>query len=256
LEHAIEMEQVSVYYDRVCALSDINLTVKHKDFLGIIGPNGGGKSTLLKVILGLLKPSAGIIRILGRPPHKAGGLIGYVPQFSRFDKRFPINVMDVVLMGRLRKKNGFFHSYTDKDKKIAIALMQELEIEHLRNRQIGQLSGGQLQRVLIARALAIEPKMLLLDEPTASLDAGSKTQIYSILNELNKTMTIILVTHDMGAISSYVKSIACLNTKMYYHGEPELCDGVIGNTFGCPVDLIAHGVPHRVLKQHEEEEND
>ncbi|MBZ4687904.1 MAG: zinc transport system ATP-binding protein [Clostridia bacterium] len=252
MENVVEIENVSVYYDHVIALSDINLTIKDKDFLGILGPNGGGKSTLLKTILGLLKPATGSIRVFGSPPHKVGGLIGYVPQASKFAKSFPINVWDVVLTGRLRKKNCLFRRYTLQDKEAVRELLNRLNIYDLRDRQIGRLSAGQLQRVLIARALALEPKIILLDEPTASLDSKSRTQIYSILSELNKYMTIILVTHDMGAVSSYVKSIACLNTKLYYHGEPELNSTLVSKIYGCPVDLIAHGVPHRVLQEHEE----
>jgi zinc transport system ATP-binding protein len=152
----------------------------------------------------------------------------------------------------LRKKNCLFRRYTLQDKEAVRELLNRLNIYDLRDRQIGRLSAGQLQRVLIARALALEPKIILLDEPTASLDSKSRTQIYSILSELNKYMTIILVTHDMGAVSSYVKSIACLNTKLYYHGEPELNSTLVSKIYGCPVDLIAHGVPHRVLQEHEE----
>jgi len=253
MQNVIELSHVSVFYNDVCALSDINLTVKNKDFLGIIGPNGSGKSTLLKVILGLIKPATGTVRVLGLPPYKAKGRLGYVSQYTNFDRYFPTNVRDVVLMGRLHNKVSLYHRYSDKDFKIVEKLMEDLEIYDIQNRQIGQLSTGQLQRVLIARALAIEPEILLLDEPTSSLDSHSKTQICSILKELNKTITILMVTHDMGVISSYVKSIACLNQKLYYHGEPELNSAIIGKTYGCPVELIAHGIPHRVLAEHLEE---
>ncbi|NLW25612.1 MAG: metal ABC transporter ATP-binding protein [Clostridia bacterium] len=252
MSNAIELKNISVYYGQVCALAHINLTVKEGDYLGIIGPNGGGKSTLLKVILGLIKPSQGTIRIFGRPLTPKGRLISYVPQFSKFDLRFPINVRDVVLMGCLGKRNGLLPKYGKEDQELVDCIMKELGIFDLRARQIGQLSGGQLQRVLIARALSAEPKILLLDEPTANLDNKSSNQIYSLLKELNKKMTIVLVTHDLAHISSSVKSLACLNKTLFYHGEPELNEPIINNTFGCPVDLLAHGVPHRVLRHHEE----
>lgn len=253
MKNVIELENISVYYDDVCALSNVSLTVKDKEFLGIIGPNGGGKSTLLKVILGLLKPTTGTVKVLGLSPNKVRGEIGYVPQSTRFDRQFPINVRDVILMGRLHQSRPFFHRFSNEDYIIVEEVMRQLEIYNLRYRQIGNLSGGQLQRVFIARALAVEPKIILLDEPTASLDSYSKTHICSILKDLNKQMTVIMVSHDMGVISSYVKSIACLNKELYYHGEPELTSTILGKTYGCPVELIAHGVPHRVLQEHLED---
>lgn len=242
----IEIKNVSVYYDNVCALKDVNLKVKKGEFLGIIGPNGGGKTTLLKLILGLIKPSSGNINIKRNMP------IGYVPQFSFFNKHFPVKVLDVVLMGQLKKSLKLFHRYTEEDIKKADKIMEQLGILGFRDRQFGQLSGGQLQKVLIARALTVEPGILLLDEPTANLDAQSKTEIYELLKKLNKHITIVLVSHDMGAISSYVDTIACLNQKLYYHGEAKLSNNTIEKVYGCPIDLIVHGFPHRVLRPHEQ----
>jgi len=256
MANVIELQNVSVYYERTCALSGISLTVKQGDFLAIIGPNGSGKSTLLKVILGLVKPSSGQVAVCGSPVSKSRGMIGYVPQFTSVDRLFPVSVMEVVLMGRLSNKGTIFSKYTEQDKTYAQNIMKLLDIYDLHDRPIGHLSGGQLKRVLIARALAVQPRILLLDEPASDLDTASKTNTYSLLHELNKTMTIVMVTHDMGVISSYVKSLACLNTRLYYHGEPELNSSVISKVYGCPVDLVAHGVPHRVLKQHEEETDD
>lgn len=250
IENVIEVENLTVYYQNVCALSKVNLSVKNREFLGIIGPNGGGKSTLLKAILGLLSPHSGTISIFGKSPSKALGTIGYVPQFSKFHLDFPINVEETVLMGKLPSKIPVFHRYSKKDKEIAHKLMDKLQIYSLKDRQIGQLSGGQLQRALIARALTIEPRILLLDEPTASLDTESKSHIYAILEELNKDITVIMATHDMGAISSHVTTLACLNRQLHYHGHSELSNEVVESLYGCPVDLIAHGVPHRVLKDH------
>ncbi|MCY6371983.1 metal ABC transporter ATP-binding protein [Clostridium ganghwense] len=246
----IEISKASVYYDDVCALKNINLEVKEKEFLAVLGPNGGGKSTLLKLILGFKEPKHGEIKVLQSVPKKTRSFIGYVPQFSKFDKSFPISVEDVILMGKLHKGFMPFYKFSQKDKENAYEIMKKLHIYHLKSRQIGQLSGGQLQRVLIARALTLEPKILLLDEPTASLDAQTKTEIYKLLKELNKEITIILVTHDIGVVSAYVTSIACINKELYYHGKAEMSNDVITKVYGCPVDLIAHGVPHRVLATH------
>lgn len=253
MQKAIEIENLSVYYGNVCALSDLNLVVEEKEFLGIIGPNGGGKSTLIKVMLGLIQPSSGSVKIFGREPGNRSSKLGYVPQFLKFDRNFPINVMDVVLMGRLSEKSGLFHKYSKKDRKIAGMMLEKLGIADLRKRQIGELSGGQLQRVLIARALAVQPRIMLLDEPTASVDSTSKHQIYELLKKLNEEITIIVVTHDTDVVSSHIKSLACLNTKLFYHGSSELNSSTIQQAYGCPVDLIAHGVPHRVLRKHEED---
>ncbi len=210
----IQISNVSVYYDQICALDHVSLTIKERDFLAIVGPNGGGKSTLLKVILGLILPSNGQVNVLGQTVKKSQAMMGYVPQFSNFNKQFPINVMDVILMGRLPKKIRLFHSFTQEDKRIANSIMKDLEIRHLKTRQIGQLSGGQLQRVLIARALVINPKIIILDEPTANLDPESKVRIYTILKELNKKITVIIVSHDKEMVSSYVNRVAYLNKKM------------------------------------------
>jgi zinc transport system ATP-binding protein len=250
MESAVSIKNLTVNYENVEAIKDINLEIEDKDYLAILGPNGGGKSTLLKVILGLIKPSKGEIKIFGKSPEASGSLIGYVPQFSKFDRNFPINVMDVILMGQLKNKFSLFHKFDKCDLEKCNKIMDELQISDLKKRQIGQLSGGQKQKVLIARALIGNPKILLLDEPTASLDSSATNMIYSLLKKLNDTMTIVIVTHDIGVISSYVKNIACLNKKLYYHGESKLTEDIIEHVYGCQVDLVAHGIPHRVLKSH------
>lgn len=252
MEYTIEIKDLTIYYDNVLALEDVEFQVKKGEFLTIIGPNGGGKSTLLKAMLGLIQPSQGRVNICGQPAHRAQGTIGYIPQFSKFDKRFPISVMEVVLMGRLNSRSGFFHRFRQEDRDVAYRVLERLKLAHLKDRQIGQLSGGQLQRVLLARALAGDPEILMLDEPTASVDPESKTMIYELLKELNQEKTIVLVTHDTNVVSAYAESIACLNQTLHYHGDPELSNDVIEKMYGCPVDVIAHGVPHRVLAPHEE----
>ncbi len=249
-ETAVHVDNLSVYYGSTKAISNVFLDVKKGEYLGIIGPNGGGKSTLLKCILGLIKPDEGTVDVFGQRPGRGNAVIGYVPQFSHLDKLFPISLFDVVLTGRLKTGLQPFYKYTKQDKEAAYNLLKKVGIEKLAKRQISQLSGGEFQKMLIARAMALQPSLLLLDEPTASVDAMSREQIYNLLAELNKDMTIILVTHDLMAISSQVHRLACLNTSLVYHGEPELNEKIMNQLYGCPVDLIAHGVPHRVLKEH------
>ncbi|HPF56486.1 MAG TPA: ABC transporter ATP-binding protein [Clostridiales bacterium] len=243
-------------YNRTPALTDVCFDVADGEFLGIIGPNGGGKSTLLKAILGLIPVETGTVQIYGEDVKSRQTTIGYVPQFAALDRRFPITVLEVVLTGTL--KNGLtpFHRYTVEDRDLARKTLSEVGIEALSGRQISELSGGEFQRMLIARALAVRPKLLLLDEPTASVDAASREQIYALLANLNQHMTIVLVTHDLLAVSSQIQRLACLNGRLVYHGEPELTQDVVNHLYGCPVDLIAHGVPHRVLKEHNGEEHE
>jgi zinc transport system ATP-binding protein len=246
---AVEIEGVSVYFDSKCVLEDINLKVLENDFLGIIGPNGGGKTTLLKVIAGLLKPTKGSVRVYGKPPDKAEKLIGYVPQMKQTDLAFPATVWDVVLTGRL-SRGKLIKPYGEADKKAALDALKAMELEGLKDEPIGKLSGGQRQRVFIARALAAEPKILLLDEPTLSVDRRLDTKFWEYLNELKNRMTIIVVTHDISALSKYVGKIACLNRRLYYNESKQITREMWMEVYQCPVDIIAHGLPHRVLEEH------
>ncbi|MFU0832690.1 MAG: High-affinity zinc uptake system ATP-binding protein ZnuC [Oscillospiraceae bacterium] len=252
-EQIIRIRHLTVRYNDVTALSDVSLDITQGEYLGIIGPNGGGKTTLLRSILGLVPISAGTIRVCGKAPGQAGTLVGYVPQFSAVDRSFPVTVREVVLTGRLTHSHLSFHRYSEADRAAADAALKEVGISELADRQIGGLSGGEFQKMLIARALAEHPQILLLDEPTASVDAKSRRQIYDLLGKLNRQMTILLVTHDMMAVSTQVRRIACLNGQLVYHGEPELDQNTVDALYGCPVDLIVHGVPHRVLKTHGED---
>ncbi|MFZ5973791.1 MAG: metal ABC transporter ATP-binding protein [Bacillota bacterium] len=249
-ETAVSIENLSVYYGNTPAILGVSFHVKDGEYLGIIGPNGGGKTTLLKAILNLVPASKGTIRIYGKKPGETGGLIGYVPQYAGLDKAFPITVREVVLTGRMKPGLSPFYRFSKEDKDTADELLEKVGIAGLAVRQIASLSGGEFQKMLIARALAVRPRLLLLDEPTASIDPSSCEQIYSLLYELNKHMTIILVTHDLMAVSSQVQRLACLNRQLVYHDEAELNESVLNGLYGCPVDLIAHGVPHRVLKEH------
>lgn len=251
-ENALHIEDLSVCYGQAQALSGVYLDVPKGAYLGIMGPNGGGKSTLLKAILGLIPLRGGKIEIFGDDSNRQRDKIGYVPQFAAMDRRFPISVFEVAMTGCLKPGLHPFFQYSKQDKNAANQALERLDILRLAKRQISELSGGEFQRLLIARALASAPKLLLLDEPTASIDPGSREHIYSLLHELNLSgMTVILVTHDLMAISSNVDSLACLNQTLVYHGEPELSEDIVTQMYGCPVDLIAHGVPHRVLGNHE-----
>lgn len=212
----LDIHDLYVNYGDVCALDGLDLKVEEGEYLGIIGHNGGGKTTLLKTILGLVRISSGTVRVFGRAPGQTGTLLGYVPQVAGLDKSFPANVREVVLMGRLKSKIIPFHKYSSADKDTADEMLNKVGIYHLRERLISCLSGGEFQKMLIARALAVNPKMLLLDEPTASVDSSAREQIYELLRELNKTITIILVTHDVLGISSYIRNIAWLNGKLHY----------------------------------------
>jgi zinc transport system ATP-binding protein len=249
-DYAVDIHDLSVRYDHIFAIKDIGLQIDYGDFTGIIGPNGSGKSTLLKAMLGLVTPCSGEVKVLGTVPEQARRHMAYVPQIARVDRFFPISVREVILMGRMVGKTGLLHHYSREDHEIVQDCMQQLEIADLAGRQIGQLSGGQFRRVLIARALVVKPRLLLLDEPTAGLDAHSSSHIFSLLSDLNREVTIILVTHDTMAISSYLKTIICINQTLFYHGDPDLSPDLIKELYGCPVDLLAHGVPHRVLGNH------
>jgi zinc transport system ATP-binding protein len=246
------LKDVWVEFDGLVVLEGVNLTIHQRDFLGIIGPNGGGKTTLLRIMLGLLSPDRGEVKVFGQNPEKARKKVGYVPQHSRFDFRFPISVREVVLMGRYRLA-GLLKGYDEKDKEITRDVLKTVGMFEYQDRQIGKLSRGQQQRVLLARALVSEPKMLILDEPTASVDARMQTGFYELLAELKKKMAIVMVSHDISAISVYVDKIACLNRKLFYHDSKEIKAEELVQIYGCPVELIAHGVPHRVLKKHEDE---
>ena len=248
---AIEMEGVWFSYDGTPILEDINFTLKQGDFLGMIGPNGGGKTTLLKLLLGILKPDRGLIRVLGNPPHKARRRVGYVPQNTDFNNTFPVSVMDVALMGRLtRSRMG--KRFSSQDRPAAEEALRKVGMWDRKNTPIGKLSGGQRQRVLIARALVTEPAMLFLDEPTAKVDPEFENSIYDFLKELNRQTTIVTITHDVGVISRYVKSVACVNRTLIYHEEAQITHEMLDMAYQCPVDLIAHGIPHRVLPHHDD----
>lgn len=238
---ALEIDGISLILGETEVLKDVDLRLSKGDFLGIVGPNGGGKTTLLKIILGLQEPDSGKVKIFGKEPRRARDRVSYVPQHTDFDSQFPINVWNVVLMGRVGKL-GWRPFFSSKDKEIAQKALEKVEMEDYKERQISDLSGGEQQRVLLARALTTEPDILLLDEPTASVDERIKKSIYELLRDLNQNndTTIVLVSHDIGILSSYVKKIGCLNGELIYHGHSELTHQMIEESYGCEMDIISH----------------
>ena len=240
-------------YNGEPVLEDVNLTANELDFIGLIGPNGSGKTTLFKVLLGLVPPMRGEVRICGQSVEEGRQHVGYVPQSVEFDRDFPIIVWDVIHMGRLSHRR-LLRRYTAEDEAAVAEALRDVDMLHLRSHAIGELSGGQRQRVYIARALATEPSILLLDEPMASVDPRVSVSIYELLSQLNERITILMVSHDMSAISSHVKTVGCLNRRLFYHGEKQLTPDMLEAAYQCPIDLIAHGVSHRVFPVHVGEE--
>ena len=250
-EPIVEIKDIWLSFRGRPVLEAVNLRLDEGDYLGLIGPNGSGKTTLLRVILGLLSPDRGSVRVLGESPAGARGRVGYVPQYTRFDASFPVNVRDVVLMGRIGS-GGLFRQPSKRDRDVALSSLDKVEMADQAGRQIGRLSGGELQRVMIARALAVEPRLLLLDEPTASLDTRVGVSVFELLKDLAQEITLVLVSHDVGVISRYVKTVACLNRRLYYHHSKEITREMFEAAYGCPVDLVAHGHAHRVFEDHQE----
>ncbi len=238
----IRCENLDFSYHGDPVLTDVSFEVKPLDFVSVVGPNGGGKTTLLRLILGLLKPQRGIVRVLGRSPEQVRPMVGYVPQHFIFDMRFPIRVIDVVLMGRLRGLTRL-GGYSKEDQKAALAALGEVEMDSFARRHIAELSGGQRQRVLIARALASDPKLMLLDEPTAHVDTVTQNELMKILTGLNLRMTVLLVTHDAVFVSPYVKSVLCINRKAAIHPTDQLTGEMIMDIYGDDVRYVRHDHP-------------
>lgn len=246
-ESIIQLRDVSFSYGAAPVLENIDFDIYEGEFLGIVGPNAGGKSTLLKLILGLLSPQSGKVRVAGNKPSEARRCIGYVSQHPSFPRDFPVTVEQTVLMGRLgvSSRKGWLNylmpgRYSRQDREMTRKALEEVEAGDLLKRQIGSLSGGQLQRVLLARALVGEPSILILDEPTANIDQRLETDIFDLLKQLNQRMTILVVSHDIGFVSSYVSRVACINRTLVCHHTDAIDGQVIQNLYGEDVRMVAH----------------
>lgn len=246
---AVTFEDVSFSYGNTPLLKDVCLRICDRDFTCVVGPNGGGKTTLLKLVIGLLKPLSGRIRVLGKDPAVTTGLVGYVPQTIVFDPRFPVRVLDAVLMGALDNSHGGF-SFSLSERRSASALIERVGLSGLEARPFSDLSGGQRQKVLMARALMTGAGIMVLDEPTSSLDAPSEEGIYDLLTELNKDITIIMVSHDLGFVSTYVKSVICIGRKVIHHPTSEIKGELINEIYGSDMRMIRHD--HRCSEEGHE----
>lgn len=234
----VQISDLCFHYSGQEVLRDINLTVNRGDFVSIIGPNGGGKTTLVKLILGLIAPTRGTVKISGKPPGENGTVVGYVPQYINHNLNFPASVMDVVLMGKYNPSRRFFFRNTRQDRREAMEALERLGMGGQHGRKITALSGGQRQRVLIARALVTNPELLVLDEPTASLDTKGQTDFFNLLKELNRELTILVVSHDLLVVSSYAKSIACVNKRLHYHQAVGTTGELLEAFYSCSVEEV------------------
>ena len=250
MKKLLEIKNLCAGYDGMVILENINFQVFSGDFIGVIGPNGGGKTTLIKTILGLIKPISGEMTL-----HISKTNVGYLPQVNQIDKQFPISVFDVVRSGK--SNSALFSSFhtNASERAKAESLLAEMGISAIRNKSIGELSGGQMQRVFLCRALMNEPELLILDEPGTYVDNNFEGELYLKLKELNDQMAILLISHDVGTISFFVKTIACVNRNLHHHPSNIISEEQLAS-YNCPLQIITHGnIPHTVLKLHDEHEH-
>lgn len=251
MDKLIELKNITAGYGNKTVLRDVSLTVWKDDFLGIIGPNGGGKTTLLKVILGLLPPQSGSVCFYRDGKQVPSLKIGYLPQLNNIDKKFPISVREVITSG-LAAEKPLFRSFTPAQKDRVEEVIRKMGLEDLSGRAIGELSGGQLQRVLLGRSIVSRPQVLILDEPNSYVDKRFESRFYKLLEEINRESAIILVSHDIGTVLAMVKNIACVNETLHYHPGVDVSEEWLDEKYACPIELIGHGnLPHRVLKKHD-----
>lgn len=247
----LSLRNISAGYENNIVLHNVSLDIYDNDFLGIIGPNGGGKTTLIKVILGLLKPAAGSMQFFqnGKPTDSL--TMGYLPQYNSIDKKFPICVEEVILSG-LSSRKPLAGRFTQEQKEKARQTVVRMGLEGLGKRPIGQLSGGQIQRALLGRAIISDLHLLILDEPSTYIDKQFEARLYELLTEINKECAIVLVSHDIGTVLQNVKTIACVNETLDYHPDAGITGEWLEKNFHCPIEVLGHGtIPHRILGKHE-----
>jgi zinc transport system ATP-binding protein len=245
----IELQDITAGYEDEIILRNINLSINENDFIGVIGPNGGGKTTLVKVIIGALKPVSGKVIQHRHADDDHKRVIGYLPQVSHTDRNFPITVLNVVVSG-LAKSHKLFNHFTKAQTNKALKLLEEMGIAHLAEKNVGELSGGQLQRVFLCRAIVSDPELLILDEPNTFVDNKFESDLYKTLKALNERMAVMIVSHDVGTISYFVKTIACVNRELHYHESNIISQEQLA-AYNCPIQIIAHGdIPHTILKEH------
>jgi zinc transport system ATP-binding protein len=234
----VTFDRVSFTYSGDPVVVDASFDIRSGEFVSVVGPNGGGKTTILRLILGMIRPSVGSVQVLGGSPERARGRMGYVPQFSRFDPLFPVTVMDVVQMGRI----GSFVAgpYRRDDRLAASEALEKVGLPELRWRPFAALSGGQRQRVLIARALATHPELMLLDEPTANVDRAATAKLYELLVELAKSLSILLVSHDIGIVSKFVTNVLCVNRTVVNHPISAFTGEMLSELYGSDMALVRH----------------
>ena len=239
---AITLRNVTFSYGVAPVLEDVGFSVGPREAVCLIGPNGGGKTTLVKLILGLLTPRRGEVRLFGQPPRSSRRRAGYMPQHVQYDPRFPISVMDIVLMGRLGQGGlrGLTGWYGRADRRAALDALEQVGMKEFRRRPFGSLSGGERQRVLIARALCCGPDLLLLDEPTSNIDTLVEARLLELLGELNTRMAIVLVSHDLGFVSGLVERVICVNRRVVVHPTSELTGDSIRDLYGGEVRMVRH----------------
>ncbi len=245
----VQIRDLSFSYNTTPILQDVNLDIYEQDSICLVGPNGGGKSTLVKLIIGLLEPDYGSILLFGESPFRARLRVGYVPQYIQFDPLFPISVIDVVKMGRIGVTSSFY--YGENDVSTAFDSLRIMEVEQLASKRFSSLSGGQRQRVLIARALATEGDLLILDEPTANIDNRTEAHLFDLLEKLNETKTIVVVTHDIGVAARIFKRIACVNQQVVIHPTSELTGDLIREMYTGDPQFIHHD--HRCSIEHDDD---
>jgi len=238
-EPVIRLEGVSFSYNGNRVLEGADLAIGERDFAYIVGPNGGGKTTLLKLMLGILQPEKGSVRVLGMAPERARQRLGYVPQSYDYDALFPVRVIDVVLMGRINRSR-LGGPYRRPDREAAREALRQVEMSDFCARPLASLSGGQRQRVLIARALAGEPEVLLMDEPTASLDLKVETELFELLRALNRHLTVVMVSHDVGFVSEFVTKVICVNRRVFVHPTSLITSEMIREMYGTDVRIVRH----------------